>query len=528
MRLKFVFYPTLNLLARLRQPHLAARLSRLGRAAGPRPCSIEAWGHPQAIAFWCSTSTSPASPAISRKASADPTFEVVCWPNYALKAIASGILAPQLNNRRYASNDPAIEASKLKYRKFLLAMWTRFCGIKPVDAVVTANFGYYAQREFGAAKEAGTPLVVLHKENVKNPERVEQYWRAIYRTRGAFEGSKVLVYNDTEKELQAETGVAPHDQIVVTGMPRLDRIHRWRRDHATEQAHGVPQVLFFSFWRKEKLTDMERVTDARVRIDVSDGEWANLSWTELCEGTHKAIVDLARRNPQARVVVKTKAQSRRVDDSLNLLRQFSGELPPNLSVVSGGDPFPLIVASSVVIGFNTTALLEALAAGKPVIVPQFGEADDPRMRPLVIDVGDAVERAHSPEEIVERAGAHLKTTTPTSSALRPAAATALTHWVGNTTGMRAAACARQSATKFLNTGKWFEWAHDRLRHHVARYRRNGKTSFACRAAPARPRLDSDCLLSLAPRPVRSRAGGRRNRGDWPRRARSCRAGLEKR
>ena len=65
---------------------------------------------------------------------------------------------------------------------------------------------------------------------------------------------------------------------------------------------------------------MERVTDARIRIDVADGEWANLSWTELCEGTHKAIVELARRNPQARVVVKTKAHSRRVDDILTFLR----------------------------------------------------------------------------------------------------------------------------------------------------------------------------------------------------------------
>ena len=102
----------------------------------------------------------------------DPAFEVVSWPNYALKAMASAILAPQLSNRRYASDDPAVEASKLQYRKFLLALWQRFRELKPIDAVVTANFGYFAQREFGAAlKEAGTPLVVLHKENVKSPER---------------------------------------------------------------------------------------------------------------------------------------------------------------------------------------------------------------------------------------------------------------------------------------------------------------------------------------------------------------------
>ena len=112
-------------------------------------------------------------------------------------------------------------------------------------------------------------------------------------------------------------------------------------------------------------------------------------------------------------------------------RRIAAEICPSFPAAI---PFPLIVASSVVIGFNTTALLEALAAGKPVIVPQFGEADDPRMRPLVIDVGDAVERARSPEEIVERASTYLKATAPASSGLRPAAARALTHWVGNDDG----------------------------------------------------------------------------------------------
>lgn len=434
MQIKLVLYPALSLLARLRWPRIVAHLLALS----VRPIPGQAGSNRRKRSRFrvlVLNLNKPGFPAdIEESLLADPAFEVVCWPNYALKAIALGILAPKLNNRRYASSDPAIEASKLEYRDFLFAMWTHFCGIKPVDAVVSANFGYYAQREFGAAlKQAGTPLVVLHKENVKSPERVE-YWRAIYRTRGAFEGSKILVYSDTEKELQAETGVAAREQIAVTGMPRMDRIHRWRKDHAADQSQDIPQVLFFSFWRKEKLTDMERVTDARVRIDVSDGEWANLSWTELCEGTHKAIVELARRNPQARVVVKTKTQSRRVDDSLNLLRQFAGELPPNLSVVSGGDPFPLIVASSVVIGFNTTALLEALAAGKPVIVPQFGEAEDPRMRPLVIDVGDAVERARSPEEIVDKASVHLRLSVPPSPELHPDAARALSFWVGNDDG----------------------------------------------------------------------------------------------
>jgi hypothetical protein len=123
-----------------------------------------------------------------------------------------------------------------------------------------------------------------------------------------------------------------------------------------------------------------------------------------------------------------------VEDILDILSGSGQELPPNLTVVSGGDPFPLITSSDVVIGFNTTALLEALAAGKPVIVPQFAEANDARMRPLVIDVGQAVERATSPDELVRMASAHLDSSSETSAELPGAALQALVYWVGNEDG----------------------------------------------------------------------------------------------
>ena len=434
MRLKLVLYPALHLLARWRQPRLAARLLSfcIEPLPGHRPAQQ---GRARFRVLALNLNKPGFLEDIEESLLSDDAFEVVCWPNYALKACASALLAPQLNNKRYASDDPRIEGSKLAYRQFLSAMWKHLRSIQKIDAVISANFGYFAQREFGAAlKENETPLVVLHKENVKSPARVE-YWRPIYRTRGAFEGSRILVYNATERDLQADTGVADRSQIDVTGMPRLDRIHRWRRANA-----GIPrdsrdqQVLFFSFWRKEKLTATERVTEARTRIDDADGEWAELAWTKLCEGTHTAIVELARQRPQTRVVIKTKAFSRRVEDILGILNTTGDALPPNLSVVSGGDPFPLISESDVVIGFNTTALLEALAAGKPVIVPQFAEAEDERMRPLVIDVGPAVHRATSPDDLVRLACEQLDAASPLPAELPDAAMQALTHWVGNDDG----------------------------------------------------------------------------------------------
>jgi hypothetical protein len=313
IRPKLILYPALTLLARLHRPRAVARLLAMSLTPLPGQRTRGRTGRPQYRVLVLNLNKPGFLEDIEESLLSDSAFEVLSWPIYALKACAAALLSPQLDNHRYASDDPTVEASKHDYRRFLFDMWRHFLTIQPIDAVVSANFGYFAQREFGAAlKEAGTPLIVLHKENVKSPGRVK-YWDAIYRTRGAFEGSKILVYNATERDLQAETGVASPEQIVVTGMPRLDRIHRWRRAQTNrDNGKDAPQVLFFSFWRKEKVT--------------GTGAWEDLSWTGLCEGTHKAVVELARRNPHARSVIKTKALSPRIDDIWDVLRQSGADL----------------------------------------------------------------------------------------------------------------------------------------------------------------------------------------------------------
>lgn len=360
--------------------------------------------------------------------------ELVRWPTYTLPSFSAALLSPELSNKRYETNDPAIEATKLRYRKFLSELWAYLNRYKRIDAVLTANYSYYNQREFAAAvQQAGTPFIALHKENVKSPRRLK-YWHPIYKARGQFEGSRILVYSDTERELQISSGVADADTIVVTGMPRLDRVHRWRREpHRNETPSRPRQLLFFAFWKREKLTATERVSRARTRTE-KDEEWSRLNWNGLCEGTYRAIVEFARSRPDVRVVMKTKPQSIRLEEVFKMLGELADPLPANFSIVKGGDPIELIAESHAVIGFNTTALLEALAAGKPVIVPDFAEARDPAMADLVVDLGEAVHKARSPEELKQLAARYIDMPAETSAELSATAMEALRQWVGNDDG----------------------------------------------------------------------------------------------
>lgn len=366
-------------------------------------------------------------------------FKLIPWPNFALKAFAAVILAPTLDHNHYMTNDPVEKATKTEYRDFLKKLWLHFHAVRPVDVVLTGNFGYFTEREFATVlEEAGTPFIALHKENLKSPGRVK-FWQAIYtERRGRFTGRRILVYNDVERDLQISSGVADSEMIAVTGMPRLDKFHRWRRMHATPKSETPrPLVLFFAFDRADKLPLIRRKPAAGIpgNVEPMDEEWgATLSWAQLGEETYQAVVRLARKRPDLDIVIKTKDRLRRQKDILEMLSATGEELPANIRLVTSGDPFDLVAESKVVIGFNTTGLLEALAAGKPVVVPWFGEVSRPDMREHVIDLGGAVDYGYTQDELMQHVCRHADAPTGVPQKLRAETAATLRHWAGNDDG----------------------------------------------------------------------------------------------
>ena len=119
-------------------------------------------------------------------------FDIFVWPSDALKAMASAYLPTTLDHNNYVSSDPAVEASKARLRKFLASMWRSYNKKKSIDVVLTGNFAYYTEREFATVLEqAGTPFIAIHKENVRPPRRVKDYWFTLYKERrGRFTGQK--------------------------------------------------------------------------------------------------------------------------------------------------------------------------------------------------------------------------------------------------------------------------------------------------------------------------------------------------
>ena len=196
-----------------------------------------------------------------------PDVRVHVAHRMVVKAIAAAYLPPELDGNFYVSDDPKTIQAKRDYAAFLTSMWPYLSRLMSIDAIVSANFSYYAERELAGAMEAlGVPFLALHKESLKSPGRMN-FFADLYRSRrGPFTGRRILVYNEIERLVQTTAEVIAPDSVTVCGMPRLDRMHSWRQNEADGAANdsGRKQVLFFSFTKKTGLPQIRRKNRSEV------------------------------------------------------------------------------------------------------------------------------------------------------------------------------------------------------------------------------------------------------------------------
>jgi hypothetical protein len=363
-------------------------------------------------------------------------IKVVGLPRIIVKALASAFLPYFIDDNNYASCGAEFDEAKRRYRRFFAGLLKTLRRFMRIDAMISGNFSYASERELASAmQEMGTPFIALHKENLKTSGRVEFFERLYRQRRGPFTGRKILVYNQIERDLQLRAGVSEAARIEIVGMPRLDRMHAWRRANAGTVKRN--RILFFVFSPATGMPRIARKTEipGKIYFEEEEADDGDISLMRLSEETCRALLHVARDNPGIEVVVKSKGRARDLRETaalFGLARET--EFPPNMRVVHGGDILQLIAEASVVCGFNSTALLEAVAAGKPVVVPWFAEAEAPEVWPYLIDLRNISVAAPSPESLADTLIELARDPKPVPEELDSETRQTLVLWTGNDDG----------------------------------------------------------------------------------------------
>lgn len=113
-----------------------------------------------------------------------------------------------------------------------------------------------------------------------------------------------------------------------------------------------------------------------------------IDWHKMVKKVNAAVMDLATTNPNVKFFFKGKTGF--AEHQLEQLKEAAGRnsLPNNVEFIAGGVGHEFLEKASVVIGFNTTAVLEAIAAGVPAIMPNIFSEQEKQIAGYAYEVNE--------------------------------------------------------------------------------------------------------------------------------------------
>ena len=265
----------------------------------------------------------------------------------------------------YFNKSIEVKERKKKYREALIKIISILKNKFGFNAFISFNFNYYAERELHAAcKALNIKFIVLHKESIFSPNE-EKVIKNIYKNYSKkFEGYKIATYSNNERNFIVNAKVASKNQVKVIGCPRLDKCFLMRKIkpkkkvvyYMVEDQRGLPNE-YFRYYDK---------TFRKQFKFYNDVNYKKLNWIDLRKKTTDTLIELAKKNKNIEFIFKGKV------GVMEHSKENLPSLPPNCKVILGGTGEQLLKDAKLIIGWNSTVILEAIAANRRVLIPYFG------------------------------------------------------------------------------------------------------------------------------------------------------------
>jgi hypothetical protein len=290
-----------------------------------------------------------------RALEAHPHLDVRRFPYQRLRGPAMRMMGADVATGLLAFARPELAPARRRYAAWLVGEVRRLYLERAFDVIVLPTDTLFYVRSLPQAAHAlGIPVVVVQKETTISEATMESH-SALMRAAAPFAADLMTVCSERHREFWLRTG-ADADLVVVTGQPRFDIYASSRLGHR----QGRQRVLFLTYQ-----------LDAYVPGAGSGMGWR--TWEPLRDATESVLLE-AVRSGSCEVLVKCHPQQDRRSEAARLSRRAGSMWNRGISIAApDADTRELIVAANTVVGFQTTALYEAVAARRSVVYAAWGE-----------------------------------------------------------------------------------------------------------------------------------------------------------
>lgn len=252
---------------------------------------------------------------------------------------------------------------KRTYQNFLRRFLPYYFHHLGVDGIITHHVHAHPGVDWGViGEELGVRYIVLHRECLMAEEMKKLVRQRLSRLE-KFEGSHIIVHNEACRRVISDSKFATLDQVSSLGCIRMDDyLDQISRDANSKREKKEGKIVsYFPF-------DIGDELDERLN--------------PFFEEFHTELAKFIINRPDVNFVIKSKpgrmfdlwwARAKGIFAAQGI--DESGH--KNLKFRDDIDAQDLILQSDVVVGLNSTTMVEAAIARKPVVIPYFGEIQNP-------------------------------------------------------------------------------------------------------------------------------------------------------
>ena len=232
-----------------------------------------------------------------------------------------------------------------------------------LDALITPSDTFYYLRPLIEELHAlGIPTIVQDKEGTIAPSPIMDTHARMIAERYPPIADLFLFWSETHRDFWQRVGLA-QERTRVIGQPRSDfffHADRWPSKASLGLSQGKRLIVVFTY-----------DTDAYLRVTEPI---PNGPWQDIRDDLHAAVRELARERPELEIVVKAHPQQAEL---AALIAEFSSQSISNVTLMSGAKAAShLIVHADLIVGFQSTVMIEAMLTAKPVVYAGWGDHHD--------------------------------------------------------------------------------------------------------------------------------------------------------
>ena len=259
---------------------------------------------------------------------------------------------------------------KLKCENFIRIFFKKLNSFYNFDLIMVVNYRYIDDYFWlKAAKENKITIVMLYREGLLASDRIAAEVCNRHKIFKNFPVDYLITQNNISKEKFIESNFMESEKILISGALRMNNFFHNINKRKKVMRNNKINILYFAIPPTLTLfggKEYRELTPKKYEYVFSNWKPKTLFFQEI----NDLIMDLSK-DKSLNITIRPKLEDLNKNIHKNILEKLKNNQNSNIKLDAYSDTHELILNSDIIIGIQSSSLLEAMIANKIVIIPLF-------------------------------------------------------------------------------------------------------------------------------------------------------------